>query len=90
MKRWSREELRSFWKQWYFPANGTLFLVGDFEAAGGIPKAVDYIKECFGRVPPKLDEEGRLMQRAPVRPPVVHQWGKDSLRKGVASTWQFD
>jgi predicted Zn-dependent peptidase len=86
VKKWTRDDLRSFWKKWYFPANGTLFLVGDFEAAGGIPKAVQYIKDYFGRVQPLVDAEGKMVQRSPVRPPVVHQWGMGQLRKGVPTS----
>ena len=50
MKQWSIDELRGFWQQWYFPANATLYVVGEV----GRPAAEvrDLIAATFGRVPP--------------------------------------
>lgn len=28
---WPNEQVRAFWERWYFPANCTLYVVGDFD-----------------------------------------------------------
>ena len=44
----SRQVLHDFWKRWYFPANATLFLVGDFDSeAGGGLAAGDTRQVCL-------------------------------------------
>ncbi len=50
MKQWNIDELRGFWQQWYFPANATLYVVGEV----GRPAAEvrELIANTFGRVPP--------------------------------------
>jgi hypothetical protein len=50
VKQWNIDELRGFWRQWYFPANATLYVVGEM----GRPTAEvrELISSTFGRVPP--------------------------------------
>ena len=50
VKQWNIDELRGFWQQWYFPANATLYVVGEV----GRPTAEvrELIANTFGRVPP--------------------------------------
>ena len=69
----------------YFPANATLFIVGDLDASkgNGVQAALDSINQHFGKVAPKLDENDQLVPRMPVRPPVEHGWGIGPIRKGV-------
>ena len=58
VKQWNIDELRGFWRQWYFPANATLYVVGEM----GRPTAEvrELISSTFGRVPPgrQLPEGG--------------------------------
>lgn len=49
IKEWSRETLYQFWKKWYFPANATLYVVGDLDRKP--EQVVDMIKATFGQVP---------------------------------------
>ncbi|KDD72003.1 hypothetical protein H632_c4017p0, partial [Helicosporidium sp. ATCC 50920] len=53
--RWSRAQLLEYWQRHYFPANATLYVVGDFEqCAGGegSQRVVELIRSIFARVPP--------------------------------------
>ncbi len=47
MERFNQQAIRSFWGRFYFPANATLYLVGDVDKA----QARLLIEETFGRVP---------------------------------------
>uniref|UniRef100_A0A6U0W9G0 Mitochondrial processing peptidase n=1 Tax=Polytomella parva TaxID=51329 RepID=A0A6U0W9G0_9CHLO len=49
VQRWTREQLLKFWGKWYFPANATLYLVGDFERDA--KDVVSWVNDCFGRIP---------------------------------------
>ena len=42
--------LRGFWERWYFPANATLYVVG--ELGGTVEETRELIQRTFGRVPP--------------------------------------
>lgn len=48
--QWSPEVLNSFWKRWYFPANATLYVVGNL--GGSVEETRQLIEQTFGRVPP--------------------------------------
>jgi len=48
--QWSRDQLLAFWKKWYFPANATLYVVGDLDRSTA--ELEDLIKQTFGRRPP--------------------------------------
>jgi predicted Zn-dependent peptidase len=82
VKKWSKQELHAFWRKWYFPANATLYIVGDLTDAG-VKEAIDHIHTHFGQVAPKVDGDGKLVQRGPVRPPVEHGWGIGPIRSGA-------
>ena len=43
IKQWDAEKIRKFHERWYFPANATLYLVGDID---NIQKAVYQIEVC--------------------------------------------
>lgn len=47
VEQWQREEIMDFWRRHYFPANATLYVVGDVDPAA--TKAL--IASTFGRVP---------------------------------------
>ncbi|ONK70206.1 uncharacterized protein A4U43_C05F31360 [Asparagus officinalis] len=46
IKKWDADKIRKFHERWYFPANATLYLVGDID---DVPKAVEQIKTVFDR-----------------------------------------
>eukprot|EP00249_Psilotum_nudum_P024970 c29336_g1_i1 orf=853-4701(-) len=48
IKKWELDTIREFHERWYFPANATLYIVGDI---GSIGKTVDQIEVAFGRIP---------------------------------------
>lgn len=50
MKQWGPDVLRGFWERWYFPANATLYVVG--ELGGSVEETRQLIERTFGRVPP--------------------------------------
>eukprot|EP00898_Chlorokybus_atmophyticus_P002810 jgi/Chlat1/352/Chrsp10S01473 len=47
IKQWGAAELKEFHRNWYFPANATLFLVGDFPS---VPHVISLIHSSFGRI----------------------------------------
>uniref|UniRef100_A0A061SA19 Insulinase (Peptidase family m16) family protein isoform 2 n=1 Tax=Tetraselmis sp. GSL018 TaxID=582737 RepID=A0A061SA19_9CHLO len=49
IKRWPGDKLRAFHKRWYFPANTTLYVVGELD--GGVEGTVALIESTFGGVP---------------------------------------
>ncbi|XP_026658146.2 stromal processing peptidase, chloroplastic isoform X1 [Phoenix dactylifera] len=46
IQKWDADKIRKFHERWYFPANATLYLVGDID---NIPKMVYQIEAVFGR-----------------------------------------
>ncbi|GLC34133.1 hypothetical protein PLESTB_000841000 [Pleodorina starrii] len=50
VKSWPHETLRGFWERWYFPANVTLYVVGDLERS--TQDTIRLIEKTFGKVPP--------------------------------------
>ena len=48
----TRQVLHDFWARFYFPGNATLYVVGDFDADGGLDAAEQLIKDTFGKLPP--------------------------------------
>mmetsp|Transcript_39203 Transcript_39203/g.47468 ORF Transcript_39203/g.47468 Transcript_39203/m.47468 type:complete len:1112 (+) Transcript_39203:2-3337(+) len=72
------EHLRAFHKRWYFPANATLYIVGDFGRT--IPEVEQLIETAFGHEPLAREElpdgsMGPVKQRHQLRPPVLHAFG---------------
>ncbi|KAK2371891.1 putative mitochondrial-processing peptidase subunit beta, mitochondrial [Trifolium repens] len=46
IKKWDADKIRKFHERWYFPANATLYIVGDID---NIPKIVNQIEAVFGQ-----------------------------------------
>ncbi|KAI5599663.1 hypothetical protein BDE02_02G211200 [Populus trichocarpa] len=46
IKKWDAEKIRKFHERWYFPANATLYIVGDID---NISKTVHQIENVFGQ-----------------------------------------
>ena len=67
VEKWDREEIVKFWQRWYFPANATLYLVGDFDRSVEDCKAL--IERSFGSVPAVKEDSTlvpfRFNSRAP-------------------------
>ncbi|KAF7133122.1 hypothetical protein RHSIM_Rhsim09G0100400 [Rhododendron simsii] len=49
IKKWDADKIRKFHERWYFPANATLFIVGDIDH---ISKTVYQIEVAFGQTGP--------------------------------------
>ncbi|KAJ0988100.1 hypothetical protein J5N97_006456 [Dioscorea zingiberensis] len=58
IKQWDAEKIRKFHERWYFPANATLYLVGDID---NIQKTVYQIEAVFGHAVP--EDETPIVQR---------------------------
>ena len=87
VKKWPGDALRDFWGKWYFPANATLYVVGDLDR--DVEATAELIKKTFGKLPaanksPSDDESSgddgtpqvagtTLKERHEIRPPVVHR-----------------
>eukprot|EP00262_Sarcandra_glabra_P006852 TRINITY_DN19408_c0_g1_i1.p1 TRINITY_DN19408_c0_g1~~TRINITY_DN19408_c0_g1_i1.p1 ORF type:complete len:1305 (+),score=239.03 TRINITY_DN19408_c0_g1_i1:116-3916(+) len=46
IKKWDSDKIRKFHERWYFPANATLYIVGDID---NIEKTIYQIEAVFGR-----------------------------------------
>ncbi|KAH1156972.1 hypothetical protein GLYMA_11G009500v4 [Glycine max] len=46
IKKWDADKIRKFHERWYFPANATLYIVGDID---NISKTVYHIEAVFGQ-----------------------------------------
>lgn len=49
IKKWDVDLIRAFHERWYFPANATLYVVGDIAS---VDKTIEQIKAVFEKVPP--------------------------------------
>ena len=49
VKQWNKQQIVDFWRKWYYPANATLYLFGDFGCS--IDEARALIEKSFGKVP---------------------------------------
>ncbi|KAM7479608.1 hypothetical protein LguiA_027821 [Lonicera macranthoides] len=47
IKKWDADKIRKFHERWYFPANATLYIVGDID---NISKTVHHIEAVFGQM----------------------------------------
>lgn len=57
--KWSRTQLVEFWRRWYFPANATLYVVGNFDRT--VPELEQLIRQTFGPIPPGMQSaDGQL------------------------------
>ncbi|EFN58791.1 hypothetical protein CHLNCDRAFT_56893 [Chlorella variabilis] len=52
VEQWEREEIMGFWARHYFPANATVYVVGDVD----VEHTKDLIQQTFGRIPPSLNQ----------------------------------
>lgn len=43
IKKWDPETIKAFHERWYFPANATLFIVGDI---GSVSRTIEMIEVC--------------------------------------------
>lgn len=72
----TRQVLHDFWQRFYFPGNATLYVVGDFDAGGGMDAAEGLIKDSFGKVPagqlPGSGAPGPLREQQMVRHLLQH------------------
>ncbi|KAL8110200.1 hypothetical protein AgCh_026060 [Apium graveolens] len=46
IKKWDADKIRKFHERWYFPANATLYIVGDVD---NISKTIGHIEAVFGQ-----------------------------------------
>ncbi|KAL1833643.1 hypothetical protein ACET3Z_003294 [Daucus carota] len=46
IKKWDADKIRKFHERWYFPANATLYIVGDID---NISKTIAHIEAVFGQ-----------------------------------------
>ncbi|XP_023635499.1 stromal processing peptidase, chloroplastic isoform X2 [Capsella rubella] len=60
IKKWDVDKIRKFHERWYFPANATLYIVGDID---NIPQIVHNIEAVFGKT--GLDNEATPTSSTP-------------------------
>ncbi|GMH43786.1 hypothetical protein BSKO_11720 [Bryopsis sp. KO-2023] len=95
IKTWKADMLKKYWYKWYFPANTTLYVVGQLE--GGVEATKELIENIFsdvepGVVPGKKILDDKLLEgpekiipsrsRHEIRPPVEHVMGCGPLSDG--------
>jgi len=88
IQKWHGDVCRGFHQRWYFPANATLYLVGDIDC--DVDAAIQQIEAAFAKEPAPMREEEPVTPgeiptspappplpktRQPVRPPVAHAYG---------------
>lgn len=49
VKTWEHSVVQNFWRKWYFPANITLYIVGDLDRS--VEEVTRLIEAAFGRFP---------------------------------------
>lgn len=47
VRSWPHEQVRAFWQRWYFPANATLYVVGDLDR--DVEATTQLIRAVFGK-----------------------------------------
>jgi secreted Zn-dependent insulinase-like peptidase len=83
VKKWDRAKLRAFWEKWYFPANATLYIVGDLFTPQAISDAVKHVEKSFGGIKAGVNPDGTLKTRHLGMPPVQHAFGCGPLPPGA-------
>ena len=78
VEAWPAQAVNDFHARWYFPANATLYVVGDFDAT--VDEVEEMIATAFGEAAPAegAEEVGSPLERHRVRPPVKHAYGAPS------------
>ncbi|KAJ6319615.1 hypothetical protein OIU78_015096, partial [Salix suchowensis] len=78
IKKWDADKIRKFHERWYFPANATLYIVGDID---NISKTVHQIElgspgSSSREKSSSSVEQSKIIkkERHVVRPPVEHYW----------------
>ncbi|KAK8997104.1 hypothetical protein V6N11_020593 [Hibiscus sabdariffa] len=83
IKKWDADKIRKFHERWYFPANATLYIVGDIN---NISKTINQIEAVFEQTdlenetasPPTSSafDHSKVLkkERHAVRPPIKHNW----------------
>ncbi|KAM7253324.1 hypothetical protein ACFE04_025942 [Oxalis oulophora] len=61
IKKWDADKIRKFHERWYFPANATLYIVGDID---NITEVISHIEAVFGQTGPENE-----LPTAPSPPP---------------------
>ena len=89
VKVWDRTKLYGFWQKWYFPANATLYIVGDISSPSALQDAVKCIEKSFGSVPVGKHEDGTRKVRHLGLPPVQHAFGLGDLPPGAIFLFLF-
>ena len=62
VERWGREALMEFWSDWYFPANATLYIVGQLDRS--VDETRELIARTFGAVPAGRERRAQPEQTA--------------------------
>jgi Peptidase M16 inactive domain len=76
IKKWDPETIQRFHERWYYPANATLYLVGDIPS---VPDAIHHIQAVFDsdRTPPPSP-------RSPLQNPMAKLFGNNFVSGAMA------
>ena len=82
VEAWPAQAVRDFHARWYFPANATLYVVGDFGA--DVDEVEKMIETSFENAAPAegAEEAESPLARHAVRPPVKHAYGSPAHEAG--------
>ncbi|CAM6021170.1 unnamed protein product [Sphagnum balticum] len=101
IKKWNPETIKAFHERWYFPANATLFIVGDI---GSVSRTLEMIEAQFGSTPAGVHASTHTSheninhtaitvtarkERHSVRPPVRHTWSLPGARSQLKKPFIF-
>jgi predicted Zn-dependent peptidase len=101
IKKWDPETIKAFHERWYFPANATLFIVGDI---GSVSRTLEMIEAQFGSTPAGVHASTHMSheninhtaitvatrkERHSVRPPVRHTWSLPGTRSQLKKPFIF-
>ncbi|CAK9190868.1 unnamed protein product [Sphagnum troendelagicum] len=101
IKKWDPETIKAFHERWYFPANATLFIVGDI---GSVSRTLEMIEAQFGSTPAGVHASTHTSheninhtaitvtthkERHSVRPPVRHTWSLPGARSQLKKPFIF-
>jgi predicted Zn-dependent peptidase len=101
IKKWDPETIKAFHERWYFPANATLFIVGDI---GSVSRTLEMIEAQFGSTPAGVHASTHTShenishtaitvtthkERHSVRPPVRHTWSLPGARSELKKPFIF-
>eukprot|EP00897_Mesotaenium_endlicherianum_P002978 jgi/Mesen1/2708/ME000168S01777 len=79
--KWDADTIRAFHERWYFPANATLFVVGDIGSVGRTIEMIELLQQ--------LHSENLLSKRFPIGlEEQIHKWDADTIR-AFHERWYF-